>query len=168
MRFWDSSAIVPLVTREASSEPLREIYRTDPAILIWTLSSPEVISALCRRHREGALSAAQLEAAEDRLRRFREDWSECEDVVPVRERAERLLHVHALSAADALQLAAALVATEERPRAFPFVTLDGRLGEAASREGFRVEGLRGGAGEPSPFASPRSGRRARARGARAR
>ena len=44
-----------------------------------------------------------------------------------------------MRAADALQLAAALVATGERPGDLPFVTLDHRLAEAARREGFSVE-----------------------------
>ena len=52
------------------------------------------------------------------------------------ERAQRVLDLHALRAADAAQLAAALVASGERPRELPFVTLDRRLAEAAEREGF--------------------------------
>jgi uncharacterized protein len=56
----------------------------------------------------------------------------------VLERAERLLAVHSLSAADALQLGAALVACDEQPRGEGFACLDGRLREAARREGFAV------------------------------
>jgi len=56
----------------------------------------------------------------------------------VRLRARRLLEVHALRAADALHLAAALVATEERPSVLDFVTFDERLAEAAEREGFSI------------------------------
>jgi hypothetical protein len=37
---------------------------------------------------------------------------------------------------DALQLAAAIVASEGEPRSLPFLTLDLRLGGAAAREGF--------------------------------
>ncbi len=155
MRFWDSSAIVPLVVREATSASLVALHRADPAMIVWTLTSPEVVSALCRRHREGRVGPEQLEAAEDRLRRLRADWAESQDVVAIRQRAERLLHVHALRAADALQLAAALVATEGMPQGFPFVTLDSRLGEAATREGFRVERIPGVSGAPPASASPR-------------
>jgi hypothetical protein len=46
--------------------------------------------------------------------------------------------VHALRAADSLQLAAALVAAEHDPRSLRFVALDHRLAEAARREGFEV------------------------------
>lgn len=41
-------------------------------------------------------------------------------------------------AADALQLAAALIACDEQPSLPPFVALDHRLADAARREGFRV------------------------------
>ncbi len=54
------------------------------------------------------------------------------------ERAIRLLDLHDLRAADALQLAAALVASGERPQSLPFTTLDQRLGLAAQAEGFPV------------------------------
>ena len=41
-------------------------------------------------------------------------------------------------AGDALQLAAAVIACDERTGLLPFVTLDDPLAEAARREGFRV------------------------------
>jgi len=40
-----------------------------------------------------------------------------------------------------LQLAAALLTSEENPQGFPVVTLDRRLGGAAEREGFQVLGV---------------------------
>lgn len=54
------------------------------------------------------------------------------------ELAHRLLRVHPLRAADALQLAAATIAAERRPPTLTFVTLDDRLRAAADREGFRI------------------------------
>jgi predicted nucleic acid-binding protein len=57
----------------------------------------------------------------------------------VTERAIRLLDLHDLRAADALQLAAALVVSSERPQTVGFATLDQRLGLAARAEGFPVE-----------------------------
>ena len=48
----------------------------------------------------------------------------------------RLLRAHALRAADGLQLAAALVASEHQPGAWQFICLDNRLATAAEREGF--------------------------------
>jgi predicted nucleic acid-binding protein len=55
---------------------------------------------------------------------------------PVREAAIRFLRVHALRAADALQLAAAFIAAERRPPSLTVVTLDDRLAAAARKEGF--------------------------------
>ena len=57
----------------------------------------------------------------------------------VSERALRLLDLHDLRAADALQLAAGLVASGERPQTLPFATLDHRLALAARAEGFPVD-----------------------------
>ncbi len=59
---------------------------------------------------------------------------------PFRRYAERLVETHPLRAGDALQLAAAIVAAEERPDSIEFVTFDRRQAEAAEREGFRVLG----------------------------
>jgi hypothetical protein len=52
--------------------------------------------------------------------------------------ALRLLRNHPLRAADALQLAAALIASEETPQTLEFICLDDRLALAARREGFTV------------------------------
>jgi uncharacterized protein len=54
----------------------------------------------------------------------------------VRRRAGRLVATHPLRAADAFQLAAALVWCEEQPAGETFVCLDEQLREAARREGF--------------------------------
>lgn len=59
-------------------------------------------------------------------------------VAPVRGRAERLLAAHALTAADACQLAAALVLADDRPKRRALVCRDARLADAAEVEGFSV------------------------------
>ena len=56
----------------------------------------------------------------------------------LRNRAERLLAVHPLRTADALQLAAALSWCGQAPAGQDFVTFDQRLQDASSREGFTV------------------------------
>ncbi|MBI5491290.1 MAG: PIN domain-containing protein [Deltaproteobacteria bacterium] len=135
MRFWDSSALVPLVVEEPASRACRALLREDGLQLVWCLSRVEVLSALCRRHRGGGLDDDDLRRAADRLLRFADRWTEIDAVPPVRETAERLLRIHPLRAADALQLAAALVAADHRPRGRPFVCLDDQLTAAADREG---------------------------------
>jgi predicted nucleic acid-binding protein len=59
-------------------------------------------------------------------------------VTAVRQTAIRLLRVHPLRTADALQLGAAIVAAEDHPATLPLGTLDERLAQAAEREGFAV------------------------------
>jgi predicted nucleic acid-binding protein len=86
------------------------------------------------------LSQKGFAEAKAKLERLQADWTENVDYEGVRERAERLLGIHLLSAANALQLAAALVSVEEKTRGFRFVTLDEKLAEAASKEGFSVIG----------------------------
>lgn len=52
--------------------------------------------------------------------------------------ARRLLRVHVLRAADALQLAAAMTAAEDDLSSLELVCLDEHLAAAAKREGFRL------------------------------
>jgi hypothetical protein len=49
------------------------------------------------------------------------------------------VNVHPLKTGDAFQLAAALVACEDQPHVFDFVTRHQALAAAARVEGFRVE-----------------------------
>ena len=71
-----------------------------------------------------------------------ERWTEITAVEAVRGHAERLVEVHPLRAADALQIGSAIVAGGGRAGDLVFVTLDDRQAEAAAREGFRVLGPR--------------------------
>lgn len=138
MRFWDASAIVPLLVNEPGSSEVATIFRRDPIQIVWCLTAVEVSSALARRQRERALEDDAVETARATLRALAEAWEETIALDAVRSRAIRLLQSHPLGAADALQLAAALVASDERPEGFPFVCLDARLRDAAKREGFLV------------------------------
>lgn len=110
----------------------------DREMVVWWGTRLECVSALARREREGALSLAAVTAALERLRALADAWQEILPAEPIRATAERLVRVHPLRAADSLQLAAAIIAAEREPATLEFVSLDDRLGEAASREGFRV------------------------------
>jgi len=140
MRFWDSSAVVPLVCRERQSASCRSWLRSDEVMIVWAFAACEVISALARKRREGALDAHRYTVAKRRLGKLEESWTEVIQLDVVRSRARRLLETHPLRAADGLHLAAALVAVEERTAGMEFVTFDQRLGEAAGKEGFSVLG----------------------------
>lgn len=138
MRFWDSSSVVPLVCAEAESQRCRSWLREDPVIIVWSLAATEVISAVARKRHAGRLAQPAFAAAKHRLQKLERAWNEVAEIDAVRARARRLLEVHALRAADALHLAAALVAFEERTAGLAFVTFDARLGDAAEKEGFTV------------------------------
>ncbi len=139
MKFWDSSAIVPLVVAETSTDAVRAIAQTDPVMCVWWATEVECVSALARLEREGALTEPATMTAIERLDVLAESWNEVQPVAAVRGAARRLLRVHPLRAADALQLGAAVVAAEGQPRSLEIVTLDERLATAARREGFAVE-----------------------------
>jgi hypothetical protein len=136
--FWDSSAVVPLLVPDARSTSLTAIARSDPELVLWWASPVECQSALHRQQRDDALPAALLDAALARLRGLVEDADFVAPTHRVRERAGRLLAAHPLRAADALQLAAALMWCDEAPHGTGFVCLDDRLCHAARLEGFRL------------------------------
>lgn len=138
MRFWDASAVVPLLAPEARSAECARLLRADQVLVVWALTPVEALSALHRKQRDEGGRGADVERARQRLDSLRGAWSEVNDLELVRRRAERLLATHPLRAADALQLAAALVVCEEDPRKMPFVSLDENLNAAARREGFEL------------------------------
>lgn len=138
MRFWDSSAIVPLIVDEPGRAPLLELLESDPVMVVWWGTPVELISAVSRQEREGGLDTAIAAAAVDRVRRLERAWHQVTPSDAVRNRAQRLLRVHPLRAADSLQLAAALHVAGDDPASLRFVTLDQRLRDAAQREGLDV------------------------------
>ncbi len=138
MKFWDSSAILPLLLPDPRTEALSGLLRDDPAIAAWWGTPVECTSAIARLEREHRLTEAGVTAAAARLAEGAKGWTEVPPVERVREQAARLLRLHPLRVADSLQLAAAIVLADFDPRALPFVTLDQRLASAARREGFEV------------------------------
>jgi len=136
MKFWDASAIVPLLATEARSEALQAQAELDPDMLVWWGTEVECASALARLERAAMLDASARSLALSRLHQLAGSWHEVEPTVTVRENAIRFLRVHSLRAADALQLGAAFVAAKGRPASLQLLTLDDRLAEAAGKEGF--------------------------------
>ena len=138
MRFWDSSAIVPLIIDEPGRSALLEMLESDPVMVVWWGTSVELVSAVSRREREGALDPSVAAAAVDRVRKLERAWHQVVPSDAVRNRAQRLLRVHTLRAADSLHLAAALSVSSDDPASIRFITLDRRLRDAAQREGLDV------------------------------
>lgn len=141
MRFWDASAIVPLIIDEPDHERLLAMLEADPVMVVWWGTPVELVSALSRRERDGTLPTAVASAAVERVRRLERSWHQVAPTDVLRQRAQRLLRVHPLPAADSLQLAAALSVAGDDPASVSFVTLDQRLLDAAQREGLGVSSL---------------------------
>lgn len=138
MRYWDASALVPLVYRETASASVRRLLEEDPVVITWALTRLEIASAVERLVRQGALDASGRRRALDLLERSAASWHEVTDLSAVRLRALSLVARHPLRAADAAQLGAALVVADPDPASLEVVCLDRRLAECAEREGFRV------------------------------
>jgi hypothetical protein len=90
--------------------------------------------------REGVLTHDAMRIAEERLNVLIRAWNEVTPTEACRRLACRMLRVHPLRAADAIQLAAATVAAENDPATLDIVCLDARLSGAARIEGYKVIG----------------------------
>ena len=138
MKFWDASAIIPLCVKESPTPVVRKLTEEDGALVVWWTTPVECYSAFARRRRDNILTRTHEDQARHAVARLAADWTEIQPSHQVREAAGRVLLLHPLRAADALQLAAALVWADARVARHAFVSLDERLREAAQREGFEI------------------------------
>jgi len=138
LRFWDASAVVPLIVEETTSPLVRGWVEEDEDVALWAFTRVEVASAIERRAREGRLSAAQRAGALKRIAAFTDAAHEVTDLLAVRSKTLPILARHPIRAADAAQLGAALIVADPDPSALTMVVLDRRLADAAAREGLDV------------------------------
>ena len=137
MRFWDTSALVPRLLEQEAPKEVEEFLAQDPDMAVWWGTSIECRSAAARLRREERLTVGEEDRVLELLDVLQSSWLEILPTEEVRNTAQRLLRVHALRAADALQLAAATVWAGSSDRA-ELVTYDERLALSARLEGFRV------------------------------
>ena len=137
MKFWDTSAIIPLLSDEETTDTMKALLSADQNIVIWAFTPIEIASALWRKQRARRDDISRV-AAERRLAALAATWSYVNDFDAVLKQAHQTVARHALKAADALQLAAASVRRRNDPLSLPFVTLDRDLMMAARAEGFTV------------------------------
>ena len=97
MKFWDASAIVPLLVQEMATDFVLALVTKDPTMLVWWGSRVECVSALARLEREGALDRgradlafARLDALAEALARSRADRGRARKRDPVSPRSPRL------------------------------------------------------------------------------
>lgn len=76
MKFWDTSAIVPLCVQEPNSGTVREILIEDPSMVVWWGTRTECISALVRQVREGGLTPTDERTARHVLQTLMQTWTE--------------------------------------------------------------------------------------------
>jgi uncharacterized protein len=138
MIFWDSSAILPLCVNEVMTPAVKEPMLRDPEMVVWWGTRVECVSAIARRLRDGTLKEDDVLLVRSLIEELSFHWHEVLPTDAVRTRAERLIMVHPLRAADSLQLAAALTWVREEPKGATIVCLDNNLRSAAAREGFTV------------------------------
>ena len=136
--FWDTIGVVPLCCFQPQTAQARQAARTYSRQVVWWGTIVEAISSLTRLTRDGTITVKESKQAFARLDYLRSRWNEVQPTEEVRDRAERLLGTHRLRAADALQLAAALVWCGDRPRSRHCISADGNLSDAAEAEGFTV------------------------------
>ncbi len=134
MRFWDSSAIVPLCLHQPPSGVVKSLLLNDPRMAVWWSAPIECWSAFARLRRDGIVDLQGEDAARFVLRTLQESWVEIHPAEDVRQQAGRLVRVHAIRASDALQLAAALV-WKGNAASREIVALDRRMRDAAILEG---------------------------------
>jgi predicted nucleic acid-binding protein len=138
VRYWDASALVPLLVKEDGTTLCRAWLKEDPVVATWALTLIELQSAVERRAREAAITGRQRDRLLGLVDSISDAWDEVTDVLSVRAHASTLLARHPLRAADALQLGAASVLSGAEPASVAFVCLDRNLAEAAKKEGFQV------------------------------
>ncbi len=138
MRWWDTSALLSLLFGQSKTADLKRLLASDRGMVIWWGTQVESVSGICRLQRENHFGAAETNRIFKALEALLSTAYEVQPTEEVRATASRVLRIHELRAADAFQLAAALVWAEHRPSGLGFVCLDRRLREAAAREGFEV------------------------------
>jgi uncharacterized protein len=136
-RMRDSGKAGSARRRDRDSELCRSKHRHKRrrrrGMFVWWGSQVECVSSLARLERIGSLAEHDVTVALSRLAHLARTWDEVDPSDTIKELAARLLRVHPLRAADALQLAAAFVASEYRPASSAIVTLDDRLATAARK-----------------------------------
>ena len=115
MRFWDSSAVVPLCLDEPHTNAVHRLFEADRELVVWWGTPVECAAAFARRRREGAITELGYGKTLVVFEQLTQGLTTIGASSQVRNRAIRLVSVHQLRAADALQLAAALVWAEESP-----------------------------------------------------
>ena len=141
--FLDSSAFLKHYIDEPGSDRVRDCLRGAVELVLSVVAWPEMISALNRLRREGALDDEAYVGVKPQID---EDFANATVVAlnrHVLDATVRCLERTALRASDAIHVASALIADADR-----FVSADHRQCEAARAMGLRVDEVEPG-GQPT-------------------
>lgn len=135
--YFDTSGAVKLVLLEEKDAEVAVALRRDADTMYTSwLSYPEITSALARTHRDGQITAAELEAAYDTVEALWDTFVLIDLSPAVARRAAELVKRYPLSGADAVHLASALEVRIDAP--LTFASWDTRQREAAEALGLPV------------------------------
>jgi hypothetical protein len=84
VRFWDSSALIPLLVSEDTSAPLEALFLDEPSVAVWWGTEVECASALARLEREGKLTSAETSDVFQQLQELAEVWHVVDPVETIR------------------------------------------------------------------------------------
>ena len=140
LAYWDSSALVPLCITQPQSPSAETLYAKH-RIVTWWATEVEIRSGLTKLQRMGSIPPGQFLSGKRLAEKLVLGWHTVHESQTITAEACALLESYPLSAADALQLAAALEACEHTSQNYVFITGDPRLADAARDSGFTVEYL---------------------------
>ena len=139
--FLDSSALFKRYLEEDGTERVLEIMRQNNELIVSRLTMVEVFSAGARLARAGDISQELLSDLFSAVENdFREEFTVVELGGAAMVRSMDLVRAHGLRAADAIQLACAVMVAGESSTSseFTFVCSDNELNSAAEKEGMTV------------------------------
>jgi len=136
--FWDSSALIPLFAAQTQTERVSQFF-AKYRIAVWWSTAVEIVSGLTRVERMGEIDHDEFLVGKQLAQTVAATWVSIRPSERIAAEACSLFEAHPLSAADALQLAAALEWCEGKPHGNVFLTFDKRLREAAGLAGFTLE-----------------------------
>lgn len=136
--YFDTSAVVPLLVREPTTDRCTRFWDDATRIVSTRLVYPETCAALARAVRMRRLTALQLKAATAALDDLVEQVDIVEIVAELAHLAGRLAQRHGLRGYDAVHLAAGVAIADTD---VVFVTGDFDLADAARAEGLATATL---------------------------
>jgi uncharacterized protein len=133
--YFDTSAIVPLVVDEATTEMCNRLWTESTRVVSVRLIYPEARAALARAQRMGRLTRSQLNAAVVELDSMIDEVDMIELSPDIASSAGQLAQQHGLRGYDAVHLAAALAVSDDD---LVLVTGDLEVAAAAKATGIAV------------------------------